>query len=424
MPDSSVPPHPPAADRPLPAGDLLIDAEDTAGPAPRPAHPLLVAAGLVLVALNLRPALSSVSPVLAELVRDTGVSATAASVLTTVPVLCLGVFGLLAPRLAQRRGAERVVLAAVAVLAAGLALRLVPWYAAQLAASVIAGAGIGVAGALLPGIVKRDFADRPALMTGVYTMALCAGAAIAAGATVPLAGGPDGWPVALAFWALPAAVAALVWLPLLPRRTPGAAPPPRQPVRGLWRDPLAWQVTLFMGLQSSLAYIVLGWLAVILRDRGLGATAAGLVVSVSVLVQVAAALIGPVLAARRRSQGGAAAIALVLTVAGMLGCLFAPVGTVWLWAVLLGLGQGASFAIALTLIVLRAGDSHVAAHLSGMAQSVGYTLAAAGPFAVGLLHDRTGSWAATGVLTVVVGAAAIAAGFGAGRDRVVLSGVR
>ncbi|MGQ9368644.1 CynX/NimT family MFS transporter [Azospirillum sp. ST 5-10] len=426
MPESPMPR--PGTAEPLPlAEELLIDAEDRPGPGPRPTHPVLVGVGLVLVALNLRPALSSVAPVLPDLVRDTGVSAGAASVLTTVPVLCLGLFGLLAPRLAHRLGSERAVVWAVAVLAAGLALRLLPDYPAQLAAAVLAGAGIGVAGALLPGIVKRDFPGHLALMTGVYTMALSAGAAAAAGATVPLAGLFGGvaspWAPALAFWALPAAVAAAIWLPLLPRRE---APPAgtRASVPGLWRDPLAWQVTLFMGLQSALAYVILGWLAVILRDRGLEPLTAGAVVSVSVMVQVAAALVAPTLATRRRSQGRAIVLVLLLSLAGMLGLMFAPLGGLWAWAVVLGLGQGGTFAIALSLLVLRSGDAHVAAHLSGMAQSVGYTLASTGPLVVGLLHDWTGSWVWPGVFFVAVDLAAIAFGLAAGRDRLVLGGRR
>ncbi|WP_431862055.1 CynX/NimT family MFS transporter [Azospirillum sp.] len=395
------------------ADELLIDVEDGAIPE-RPRHPLLIAAALVLIALNLRPALSSLGTVLAEVVRDTGVSASSASILTTVPVVCLGVFGLAAPALARRFGSERVILAMLAALAAGIALRAVPTFAAQVAAALVVGAGIGVVGALLPGLVKRDFPERAALMTGVYTMALCGGAALAAGTTVPLSHALGGWPLALAFWALPALVAVAVWFTGLPdagaHRAHG-----RWEVRGLWRDPLAWQVTLFMGLQSSLAYVVFAWLAPILRDRGLDPVTAGFVVSSSILVQLTTALTAPIVAGRSRHQGGVVLVVVALTLAGLLGCLYAPIGSVWLWAVLVGLGQGGSFALALTLIVLRAGDPHVAAALSSMAQSVGYTLASFGPLLVGLLHDRTGGWGLSGVLFAVVMAGAAVFGVLAGR---------
>lgn len=405
------------------ADDLLIDAEDDAGPAPPARHPVLLGLALVLVALNLRPALSSVAPVLAELVRDTGISATLASALTTLPVLCLGVFGLMAPGLARRHGSERVILLTLVGLAAGIGLRAVPGFPAQVLAAVVAGAGIGIIGTLLPGIVKRDFPKNPALMTGVYTMGLCAGAAVAAGATLPLARAFDGsWSFALASWAAPALVAAVAWGVLAPPPTVHTGGRGAQPAGRLWRDPLAWQVTLFMGLQSSLAYIVFGWLAVILRDRGVEPVTAGLVVSASIMVQVGASLVAPILATRSRRQSLAVLAVLGFTLAGLMGCMFAPLWSLWGWAVALGIGQGGCFAIALTIIVLRAGDPHVAAQLSGMAQSVGYALASLGPLAVGLLHDRLGGWVSSGALIAAITLGAALFGMAAGRDRHVLEG--
>ncbi len=403
--------HPPTL-----ADELLMDSEEDAPPPIPSRHPVLMAGALVLIALNLRPALSSLGPVLAEVVRDTGISSLTASVLTTVPVVCLGIFGLMAPGLARRWGAERTILGVLFILAAGIALRSVPNFIAQFVAALAAGAGIGIIGSLLPGLVKRDFPHHATLMTGVYTMALCGGAAVAAGATAPLERILGGWPLALAFWAAPALIAAAVWLPHLPNAAARRGHVSWE-VRGLWRDPLAWQVTLYMGLQSSLAYVVFAWLAPILRDRGLDPVNAGLVVSCSILVQLITALATPIVAGRHRHQGGAVLVMLGLTLAGLLGCLLAPLGTVWLWAVLLGLGQGGTFSLGLALIVLRAGDMHVASHLSSMVQSVGYGLAAAGPLVVGLLHDHTGRWESSVVLFIVITAAAAVMGVLAGRPR-------
>ena len=405
------------------ADELLIDAEIDEAPAPTPApvRPWLLLLGLVLVALNLRPALSSLAPLLNTVREHTGLSAAAAGLLTTLPVLCLGLFAPLAPRLARRLGAERAVLAILLLLAAGIVLRSLFPVAGLFLGSLVAGASIGIIGVLLPGIVKRDFPHIAGIMTGVYTMALCLGAALAAGASVPLAelfGGS--WQPALATWALPAVLAALVWLP----QTRQAQHAHRQAfqVRGLWRDPLAWQVTLYMGLQSSLAYIVFGWLPSILIDRGLSPTAAGLMMSGSVMVQLLSALGAPWLGTRGRDQRLVVFLVLALTLAGLLGLLYAPGGSLWLWAVVLGLGQGGTFSIGLALIVLRSPDAHVASHLSGMAQGVGYTLAALGPFLVGLVHDLSDGWNAVGVIFIVISLGALVAGLGAGRDRLV--GVR
>ncbi|ARB26332.1 CynX/NimT family MFS transporter [Pseudomonas tolaasii] len=398
--------------------ELLIDAEAddevVQHTPPAMSRPWLLILGLVLVAMNLRPALSSLSPLLNDVSASLGLSAAKAGLLTTLPVMCLGLFAPLAPILARRFGAERVVLGILLTLAGGIILRSSFGEAGLFVGSLIAGASIGIIGVLLPGIVKRDFAKQAGTMTGVYTMALCLGAALAAGATVPLSHAfGDSWNIGLGFWIVPAVVAALFWLPQVGQKQ--GAHQVAYKVKGLLRDPLAWQVTLYMGLQSSLAYIVFGWVPSILISRGLSATEAGLLLSGSIIVQLLSALTAPWLATRGKDQRLAIVVVMLLTLGGLFGCLFAPLDGLWGWAILLGLGQGGTFSLALTLIVLRSRDSHVAANLSGMAQGIGYTLASMGPLAVGVLHDWTGGWGATGWVFGVIGLGAIIAGLGAGR---------
>ncbi|WP_412177598.1 CynX/NimT family MFS transporter [Pseudomonas ogarae] len=398
--------------------ELLIDAEaDDEQTQQRPLlvrRPWLLLLGLILVALNLRPALASMAPLLSEVSRSLGLSAAQAGLLTTLPVLCLGLFAPLAPVLARRFGAERVVLGILLALAGGIVLRSAFGQVGLFVGSILAGASIGVIGVLLPGIVKRDFAKQAGAMTGVYTMALCLGAAMAAGATVPLSEHlGHSWALGLGFWVVPALLAAVFWLPQVGEKH--GAHQVAYRVRGLLRDPLAWQVTLYMGLQSSLAYIVFGWLPSILIGRGLTPTQAGLVLSGSVIVQLISSLAAPWLATRGKDQRLAIVIAMLMTLGGLFGCLYAPIDGLWGWAILLGLGQGATFSLALTLIVLRSRDAHVAANLSSMAQGFGYTLASLGPFAVGVVHDLTGGWNALGWIFGLVGLGAIIAGIGAGR---------
>ena len=400
------------------ADELLIDAEADDDAVQRQPllvrQPWLLLLGLVLVALNLRPALSSMAPLLGQVSSSLGLSASQAGLLTTLPVLCLGLFAPLAPVLARRFGSERVILGILLVLAAGILVRSTLGVTGLFLGSILAGASIGVIGVLLPGIVKRDFPQHAGALTGVYTMALCLGAAMAAGASVPLAQQWGGsWPIGLGFWALPALLAMLVWLPQA-RQGHGAHRVAYR-VRGLLRDPLAWQVTLYMGLQSSLAYIVFGWLPSILIGRGLEPTEAGLVLSGSVIVQLFSSLGAPWLATRGKDQRLAIVMVMLVTLAGLFGCLYAPLDGLWGWAVLLGLGQGGTFALALTLIVLRSRDAHVAANLSSMAQGFGYTLASMGPLAVGLVHDLTGGWNAVGWIFAVLGMGAIGFGLKAGR---------
>jgi len=421
-PMSRGPVVPGADSRSVELDRLLIDAEAdddlVQQQPPVLRRPWLLLLGLVLVALNLRPALSSMAPLLGDVSRSLGLSAAKAGLLTTLPVLCLGLAAPLAPLLARRFGSERVVLGILLTLAGGIILRSSLGEFGLFAGSVVAGASIGVIGVLLPGIVKRDFAKQAGTMTGVYTMALCLGAALAAGATVPLSQHfAESWSIGLGFWVVPALVAAIFWLPQVGQKH--GAHHVAYRVRGLLRDPLAWQVTLYMGLQSSLAYIVFGWLPSVLIGRGLSATQAGIVLSGSILVQLISSLATPWLATRGKDQRLAIIVVMVLTLGGLFGCLYAPLEGLWGWAILLGLGQGGTFSLALTLIVLRSRDAHVAANLSGMAQGIGYTLASMGPFAVGLVHDLTGSWQALGWIFGVIGLGAIVFGLGAGRARYV-----
>ncbi len=401
-------------------GEPLIDAEADSVPQPRPpifssrAARIVTGLSLVLIAFNLRPVFSSASALLPEIIEDTGLSSFGAGVLTTLPVVCLGVFAPLAPRLAQRIGAERTLLAVLLLLALGTALRGFGSLPLLFLGTAIAGACIATGNVLLPGLVKRDFASRTGLMTGLYTMALCAGAASAAGFTLPLQHMLGGsWSLALGAWALPAILVAMIWFPHAFFRKVRMKHAGFR-VEGLWRDRLAWQVTLFMGLQSALAYCVFGWLSPILRDRGLDGVTAGAVVSVSVMAQVFACLLVPSIAVRCKDQRLINVTLVGLAVIGLLGFLFAPLSTVWLWAVIQGIGQGGLIAVAMTIIVLRSGDAHIASHLSGMAQCVGYMLAAIGPLLVGLIHSLTGSYSATAILFVLLGFGVAIFGWGAG----------
>ena len=400
----------------------LIDAEADELPAPQshrgksPIGRFILGASLVLIAFNLRPVFSSASALLPEIKTGLGLSAFGTSILTTLPVICMGLFSPFAARLAQRMGTERVLLGVIFLLALGTALRGFSSISMLFFGTALTGACIAVGNVLLPGVVKRDFPDKAALMTGCYTMALCAGAASAAGLTLPIEhalGGSLGG--TLAAWALPALVVGFLWLP----QVIGARSQVRRNgfrVTGLWTDPIAWQVTLFMGLQSALAYCVFGWLVPILRERGLDGVTAGAIVSASVMVQAGACLVAPHIAVKGKDQRAINVILCVIAVGALLGLLFAPLWTVWFWAVLQGIGQGGLIAVALTVIVLRSPDAHVAAHLSGMAQFVGYLLAAIGPLVVGMIHGWTGSFAWCSVLFVLLGLGAAINGWFAGRS--------
>ncbi|WP_322998203.1 MFS transporter [Castellaniella sp.] len=382
----------------------------------------LVAASLLLLAANLRPLFPSTAVLLPDIRLGLGLSAAAAGYLTTLPVLCMGLFAPLAPRCAQRIGVERTLLLVLLMITVGTALRGVLDTTGLFLGTALGGAGIALGNVLLPSLVKRDFSDRVALMTGLYTMSLVGGAALAAAGTLPLAHHlPGGWAGGLAIWAIPALLALLAWAPVAWRAGTRQAGASRHilPVRGLRRDRLAWAVTLFMGLQSALAYCVLGWMAPMLRGRGLSGTESGLITSVSILLQVVSCLLAPMLAARGRDQRGLAVWLAATATLALIGMVLGPAWAVWPLAVAQGIGQGGLFALALMLIVLRSRDAHVAAHLSSMAQTTGYILAASGPLLIGVLYAWTGDFQAATGLIGALGLATALAGWHAGRNALV-----
>jgi CP family cyanate transporter-like MFS transporter len=410
----------------------------------RPGGGALVLA-LVLVALNLRPAIASVPPVLPDIQRDLGLSGTGAGALTALPVLCLGLFAPAAAWLAGRFGVDRVVAWALVVLGAGTLARALGGAAVLFAATFLAGIGLAVGGALLPGIVKAHFpADRAATVTGLYTTGLAGGALLAAALTVPLRNLFGGsWAPALAVWALPAAAALLVWrqvaAPAGPDRpAPEPAPPgppsggggPRNPGPaaepapaaggGLpWRSGLAWRVTFYTGLQSLLFYAALTWLSPLYRVQGWSAERAGLLLAVFSLSQLVATLGLPALADRTGDRRPWIALAAGACTAGLLVVAVAPMAAPWLAAAVIGFGAGGQFAMALTLLVDTAADPAASRRLSGMAFLVGYLLAAAGPAAVGVLYDATGGFTAAFLALTAIGVVTLALGVSVRRGAVV-----
>lgn len=397
------------------------------------AHPALLFVGILLVALNMRACLAAISPLVGEIQRSLGLSATASGLITTVPVLFQGAGAPLTPRLTRRFGTERVVFGAVLALGGGVLLRVVPSAAALYAGCAVIGLSIAVLNVSMPALVKREFPERAATMTGVYSTTMLVGATMAAGVSVPLEqafGG--GWRASLGAWSLPAMVAALAWLPqLLQARRPQAAPGRATGTGGgtagtraapatasPWRSPLAWQISAFMGISSLLVYSLVAWMPTVLADHGMDRGRAGLVFAFSNLVQVAGAFLVPLAAGRMRRQRGLAVTMAGLNAAGIAVLLAAPVSGAWVAAAVLGVAQGGSLGLALAFIVLRSGSAAGAARLSGMTQAVGYLLAAAGPVGAGALHQLTGGWQLPLALLLGLALVAAAAGWGAGRDRV------
>ncbi|WP_206330485.1 MFS transporter [Modestobacter sp. KNN46-3] len=378
---------------------------------------LLLVAAIVVVALNQRPAVVAVAPLLGALRADTGLSSALAGLLTALPVLCFGAFAPLAPRLARRIGLETAVAASLVLLAGGIALRLLPPVALLYAGSLVAGAAIAIANVLMPAYVKREF-TRPGAVMGAYSASLNIGAAAAAGLTVPI-GAALGleWRVALASWLVLALAALALWLPVAGVRGTRTAPPQA----GSWsllRQPLARQVTAYLGLQSVQFYSFAAWLPTLLADAGVPVREGGLLLAASNVTGALGALLVPAAAGRMPDQRPLVAGVLTAYAVGLGGLLLAPASGTLVWVAVFGVAQGGGFALALTLIVLRSPSPLVAARLGGVAQCLGYLVASTGPVVLGALHDATTGWTWPLVLLIALLAPMVWAGWGAARDAV------
>jgi CP family cyanate transporter-like MFS transporter len=392
-----------------------------------PSRPFLLRHGralilIVLIAINLRPAVTGVAPLLADIRSDLGLSNAAAGALTTLPVLCFGFFGLIAPSLTSRVREEVLLAGSMALLIVGIFVRSGPWQFTLFTGALLVGLAISVGNVAAPALIKRNQPESVTFVTAVYTTAVTLGAAVASGIVVPIQESADsGWRLPLVLLAAPAVLAGVAWAPRAVRAA-------RRPIvgatvsAGLWRDRLAWQVTGFMGLQSLLAYVVFAWLPTLCQDRGMGESEAGLVLAVSCLVQATGSLLVPAVDRHLRDQRPIVLAVVVLTAVGFVGIAWAPVGLIWVSAVVLGLGQGAGFALALAFIGLRSGDARMAARLSGMAQGVGYLIAAIGPFAIGLLHDLSNGWTVPVVILIAIALLEGVPGMTAGRARTITAG--
>ncbi|QZA06487.1 MFS transporter [Mycolicibacter heraklionensis] len=402
--------------------DLELELEGAAEfrPATMAAGGALLTVAVVLTALNLRPAITSVGPLLPEMRGALGTSDTWAGVLTTLPGLCFAAAGLGAPWLSRRIGLGRTVSAALLILVAGLLIRVCDGPLVVLGGTLVATAGIALINVLIPVIIRGSFPAQVGLMTGVYTAALQGGGALGSAVTPVLDDALGGWRSALGAWSALALLALAAWV--IGARgfdRPGAAAPVATAKgRSLLRSRLAWTVTLFFGTQSFLAYVVMGWLPEVLIDNGTSETRAGLLLGLISLIAVPISLIVSPLAARRDSQSGWIVGLGVLGIAGVLGLLIAPAAAPLLWSVLVGLGMSV-FSLALTVIALRARDAQDTASLSGMAQGFGYLLAGAGPFLFGLLHHVSGGWTVPWLMMLAVYLVQTVAGALAGRNRYV-----
>lgn len=352
----------------------------------------LVLVGLVVLSFNLRPTAVSVGPVLAEVRDSFSMSGPAAGLLTSLPVIAFAVFGALAPTAARAIGVHRVTLTAIGASIAGLAGRAATdSEMVFLLLSLLALGGMAMANVLLPSLVKLHFPDRIGQVTAIYTTALAIGLTAALVLTVPISHAFDSWRAGLGAWAALAVLAAVPWISLIAHDRHLERTPSTITFAAVARTPLGLAMALFFGLQSLQAYAIFGWFAQLWRDSGYSAGVAGLLAGVVAGTSIPLSLWLPNVLARSADPRRVLFAVIAAYPVGYAGLMVAPHSLAPLWAVLVGIGT-VTFPLILTLVGLRARSAEGTAALSAFTQSVGYLVAAIGPFLVGVVHDASGGW--------------------------------
>jgi CP family cyanate transporter-like MFS transporter len=374
-------------------------------------YQFMLLSGIIIISLNLRPAITSVGPLLGVIRDDISLANSSAGLITSLPLVAFAVMSPFAAQIGNRYTYEGAMIIGLVILLIGMGVRSIPIVFLLFAGTFVAGLGIAILNVLLPGLIKDKFPLKVGLMTSIYTTAMGIMAATASGLSIPLAENMGlGWQGALLVWTIPAILGILIWFYLWLKREKETSPDPTQGLkytaasgRRIWRSPLAWKIAAFMGLQSFLFYVTISWLPAIMHDNGMSMETAGWMLSFTQFVGLPFSFIVPVLAERMTSQRG-----LVIFLA--LSCFFGYGGLLVsdsfvvavISAILIGMFLSGAFAFALTLFGLRTRTAKDAAELSGMAQSAGYVLAALGPFFIGFIHDLSGNWTVPTIVILVI----------------------
>lgn len=392
---------------------------------PKRLYQFIIIIGILFIAFNLRPGITAVGPLIGTIRDDIGLANWSAGLLTSLPLIAFAIISPIVPRFGKKYTNEWAMVFGLIILIVGMGIRSISVVSFLFAGTILVGLGIAISNVLLPGVVKDKFPTKVALMTSVYSTTMGTFAAISSGLSIPFAKGLGwGWQLALFVWAVPAIIALLIWAYLAKKNQSVKDIKVEQPSTGdgqIWRSPLAWQVALFMGFQSSLFYVTISWLPEILHSNGISIAMAGWMLSYTQIIGMPASFLVPVVAGRVKSQRGIVLVLGLFAIGGFSGLLLNVSNIVTILSItLIGITLGGSFALALTFLGIRARNARHASELSGMAQSIGYSLAAIGPVCIGYLYDVTNTWTVPLTVLICVSGLVILFGMGAGRDRYVL----
>lgn len=373
--------------------------------------------GILFIALNLRPALSSIGPLIDDIRKALNLSETHLGLLTTLPLLAFGVVSTITPLFTKKYGMGKTLLGAMVLLTGGIIIRSINGVFGLYFGTILLGVAIAFGNVLIPALTKNNFPNKAGLVTSLYSGSMSVGAALAAGLSVPLAGKLNlGWQGSLAVWSLLSLLAFFIWIPQMKRiKSSNSHRGFKEAIKNLSSSRLVWQIAVYMGLQSLVFYVILAWLPAILLDRGYNSSFAGWMLSLSQATGILGALVIPIWAGLRKDQRLVVFVLIVLEITSLIGLMLPGLDLIVVWVSVLGFVLGGTFGLSLLLIVLRSSDSETAAELSGLVQSIGYFIAATGPFIVGVIQEVTQVWNYSLGLLIVLACYKLFVGLGAGQ---------
>lgn len=380
----------------------------------------LLIIGVILIGANLRAPLTSAGALVSFIRDDLNISNALAGSLTTLPLIAFALLSPFAPKIAQRIGMERTIAISLVLLIIGISVRSVTGITFLFTGTLFIGLAIAIGNVLIPAIIKMNFPFKIGLMTGLYAIVMNVFGALGSGLSIPLATTYNlDWQGALFVWVGLSFITLVIWLPQLKRKNDSEVHISREKTGSLFRSPIAWQVTIFMGSQSLIFYSMITWLPSILIDSGYDPSAAGWGVFLFLFASIPFTFIIPIIADKMKNQVALSVVNAALFLIGFIGLITTSIALAPLWIILIGIGSGSSFSLAMMFFTLRTRNGREAAELSGMAQSFGYLLAAVGPVLIGALHDLTGGWLSPLILLSFVSLILLVAGIYSGRARFV-----
>ena len=354
---------------------------------------VLLAFGVLMIGANLRAPLTAIGSLIPNIQQDLLLTSAVAGAITTIPLLAFALFSPFAPRLAESLGMEKVIFYSMIALLIGVIVRSFPSTPLLFAGTILIGLAIAIGNVLIPAFIKLKFPYKIGLMTGLYAVFMNVAGALSSGLSVPLAlNNPYGWAGALAAWSVIIVFATILWIPQLRANEPIEATPTTEKAPSMLRSPIAWSVTIFMGVQSLLFYTMVAWLPAMLKEHGYTQGQGGWMLFLLQIIIVVSTFIVPIIADKMSNQIVLSLSTVSFFLFGFVGLLTPWVSLIPLWVTFIGIGSGSAFSLAMMFFNLRTKTVKEASQLSGMAQSIGYLIAAIGPMFIGKLFDLTNSW--------------------------------